>query len=154
MNVWTNIQFLHIYIVMKIVTWMHSWSLAWVPSHNWLGKTYIKSMHMDPNLFCLGINEETSLHGSRPSTGCVFSQWPSVKWICSLCVFSGTEESSRGAHDRSLKRFCAKIWISIRRSTFYPCRKIEIRRIANLFLKLKILWIFETKSWHEHITNV
>ena len=49
-------------------------------------------------------------------------------------------------------RVPCQIW---RQWNFFPCRKIEIRRIAMflvfLFLKSKLLWIFGVKSWPEHI---
>jgi hypothetical protein len=39
-----------------------------------------------------------------------------------------------------------QVWRSIRRCKIFPCRKIEIRRAANLevflFLTLKLLYIF------------
>ena len=50
-----------------------------------------------------------------------------------------------------------RIWRSIMRCKFFICRKIEIRRIeifvVILFLKLKLLWSFEVKSWSERIIN-
>ena len=41
----------------------------------------------------------------------------------------------------------------------FPCRKIETRRTANSFgiffrFKMNLLWMFDAKNWHEHITNV
>ena len=40
----------------------------------------------------------------------------------------------------------------------FLCRKIGMKRIAKfsiiLYLSLKLMWIFEVKSWLEHIANV
>ena len=49
-------------------------------------------------------------------------------------------------------------WRIIRQCTYFLCRKTKIKRTANLLVislfKLKLLWIFKTKTWSEHITNV
>ena len=44
-----------------------------------------------------------------------------------------------------------QIWRYIRQCKSFPCKKIEIKRIANfatvLFLNLNIFWTFKAKSW-------
>ena len=51
-----------------------------------------------------------------------------------------------------------QIWRSTRWCNFFLYRKIQIMGTAKfwliLFLKLKLLWYFEAKSWPEHVINV
>jgi hypothetical protein len=49
-------------------------------------------------------------------------------------------------------------WRSMRRCKLLPCPKIEMSKIVMClvvsFLKLKLLWVFEAKTWSKHVVNV
>lgn len=65
------------------------------------------------------------------------------------CVYS------RGTHNQALDRFRRQIKSSKRRCKSFPRRKIEIKRSAIFwvisFLKMRLLWDFEAKSWPKQI---